>query len=198
MSLKTQELYLLVFITRYLDLLTSFHSAYNTIMKLIFLAASGYVVYLLRAVEPWAGTYDKASDALQHWKYAVAPCAVLALFVHDGSLWSVRSLWAAREYVMEALWAFSILLEAVAILPQIILLERQKCIENLTSWYIASLGAYRALYLANWAYRAVTEPRFHNTLAIVAGCVQTAFYLRFFWFFAIAKWRGSKFVILPS
>jgi hypothetical protein len=47
-SLKTQELYLLVFLTRYLDLFTNFYSLYNTLMKVVYLAASGWIVYMLR------------------------------------------------------------------------------------------------------------------------------------------------------
>lgn len=37
-SLKTQELYLVVFIARYLDLFTNFHSLYNSVMKVFYLA----------------------------------------------------------------------------------------------------------------------------------------------------------------
>jgi len=40
LSLKTQELYLLVFLTRYLDLFTNFHSVYNTLMKVIYIAGA--------------------------------------------------------------------------------------------------------------------------------------------------------------
>ena len=47
-SLKTQELYLLVFVTRYLDLLYSFISLYNTCMKLIFIGSSGCIIWYMR------------------------------------------------------------------------------------------------------------------------------------------------------
>ena len=47
-SLKTQELYLLVFITRYLDLFKVWHSWYNTVMKIIYIALSALLVYALR------------------------------------------------------------------------------------------------------------------------------------------------------
>ncbi len=36
-SLKSQELFLLVFITRYLDIFTNFYSLYNTAMKIVYL-----------------------------------------------------------------------------------------------------------------------------------------------------------------
>lgn len=48
------------------------------------------------------------------------------------------------------LWTFSIYLEAVAILPQLILLQRTQNIDNLTGNYVALLGSYRAFYILNW------------------------------------------------
>jgi len=48
-SFKTQALYLTVFATRYIDLVTGpYYSFYNTIMKIIFLASSGWIVYLMK------------------------------------------------------------------------------------------------------------------------------------------------------
>ena len=40
-------------------------------------------------------------------------------------------------------WAFSIYLEAVAIWPQLQLLQKQKRVANITSYYVVALGAYR-------------------------------------------------------
>ena len=48
-SFKTQALYVAVFCTRYLDLLTfEFVSVYNVVMKLFFIASSVYILYLMR------------------------------------------------------------------------------------------------------------------------------------------------------
>lgn len=44
---KSQILYALVFTARYLDVWTSFISAYNTVMKFFFLAASYSTIYLI-------------------------------------------------------------------------------------------------------------------------------------------------------
>ena len=44
---KSQLLYLLVFISRYLDLFTSFISLYNTVMKMFFIASAAGTVYLM-------------------------------------------------------------------------------------------------------------------------------------------------------
>jgi ER lumen protein retaining receptor len=40
----------------------------------------------------------------------------------------------------QILWTFSIYLEAVAILPQLVLLQRTQNIDNLTGNYVALLG----------------------------------------------------------
>ena len=58
-SLKTQELYLLVFVTRYLDLLYSFISLYNTVMKLIFLGTAFTIVWYMRFHRVVSQTYNK-------------------------------------------------------------------------------------------------------------------------------------------
>lgn len=60
----------------------------------------------------------------------------------------------------EILWSFSIFLEAVAILPQLFMLQRTGEAETITTHYLAALGAYRALYIPNWIYRCVTPPAY--------------------------------------
>ncbi len=40
----------------------------------------------------------------------------------------------------QVLWTFSIYLEAVAILPQLVLMQRTQNIDNLTANYVALLG----------------------------------------------------------
>lgn len=193
-SLKTQELYLLVFATRYLDLFSNFYSLYNTVMKLIFLVASGWVVYLIRKRDPWRATYERENDAFLHWKFAVAPCAVLALVANEGH-WASMSL---SSFGFEVAWAFSIYLEAVAIVPQLIMTQRHKAVENITSWYMASLGAYRALYILNWVYRYLHEPHYSAWIPWVAGVVQTAIYADFFYYFLQSKMAGLQGVLLPK
>ena len=47
-SFKSQLLYAIVYCTRYLDLFYSFVSLYNTSMKIVFIAAQLYILYLMR------------------------------------------------------------------------------------------------------------------------------------------------------
>ena len=78
-SIKTQELYLIVFVTRYLDLFTTFYSVYNTVMKILYISATAYIIYMVRATEPFKSNYEKAHDSFLHLKFAVLPCVVLAI-----------------------------------------------------------------------------------------------------------------------
>lgn len=53
----------------------------------------------------------------------------------------------------QVMWAFSIFLEAVAIVPQLFMVSKTGEAENITSHYLFALGSYRAMYLLNWIYR---------------------------------------------
>jgi ER lumen protein retaining receptor len=89
--------------------------------------------------------------------------------------------------------SFSLFLESVAILPQLVLLMKQGETENLTSNYIACLGAYRALYLINWIYRLCTEKNYRAWISWICGIVQTILYADFFYQFVKSKMRGKQF-----
>lgn len=81
-SLKTQELYALVFASRYLDILTSYISLYNTIMKLIFLGSSFSIVWYMRYHKVVRRSYDKDQDTFRHY-FLVLPCLLLALLINE-------------------------------------------------------------------------------------------------------------------
>lgn len=183
-SLKTQELYALVFLTRYLDLLTSFISVYNSVMKVVFISSSIAIVWCMRAHPLVRRTYDKDVDTFRHY-FLVAGCLLLALIFHDGFT------------VLEVLWAFSIYLEAVAILPQLVLLQRSRNVDNLTGQYVFFLGAYRAFYILNWIYRYLTEDHYSRWISWIAGIVQTALYLDFFYYYFIS-WKNNEKLKLPA
>jgi ER lumen protein retaining receptor len=189
-SVRTHELFLLVFVTRYLDLFTSFYSLYNSLMKILYIAATGMIVYTIKFQEPIKSTYDKAQDSFLHWKFAAAPCAGIAFVTHlIGN--GFRTL-----DVLELLWTFSIYLEAIAILPQLIVLQRYREVENLTGNYIFFMGAYRFLYILNWIYRAHTEKNYkHHWVVYFCGVLQTLLYADFFYYYFKSKKSGGKFTL---
>jgi ER lumen protein retaining receptor len=94
----------------------------------------------------------------------------------------------------EILWAFSIWLESVAILPQLFLLQRTGEAETITTHYLFALGSYRALYIPNWIYRYWAENHW-DLISVLAGCVQTVLYSDFFWIYYTKVLKGKKFAL---
>mmetsp|Transcript_91501 Transcript_91501/g.112035 ORF Transcript_91501/g.112035 Transcript_91501/m.112035 type:complete len:218 (-) Transcript_91501:197-850(-) len=181
-SCRMQEMYALVFIFRYLDLLWSYISVYNTVMKVVFITATIYLIYLMRVKPPISQTYERSTDKFQYELYLLGPCFLLGIL-------------CTEEYsVAEVLWTTSIWLESVAIVPQLVLLQQMREVENLTSQFVATMGAYRALYILNWIYRYFADD-YVNWVGWVGGLVQTVLYADFFYYYARSKWYGGKLVL---
>jgi ER lumen protein retaining receptor len=121
-----------------MDLFMYYISLYNTTMKLFFIGATAFIIYLMRVKKPFCSTYDALGDSFPHWQYLLPAALVLTLLVHrDTDLW---------DYV----WSYSLWLESLAFIPQIVMLNKIRVIENLTSHYVACLGLYRFFYILNW------------------------------------------------
>jgi len=176
-SFKTQELYVAVFLTRYLDLFWNYVSFYNEAMKVFFIASSCYIVYLMRV--KFRPTNDPSIDTFRT-EFIVGPAFLLGLVFN-------------YEFIpSEILWSFSIFLESVAILPQLFLLQRTGEAETITTHYLAALGAYRALYIPNWILRYWTEGNV-DVIAVLAGLVQTGLFADFFYVYFTRVLQGQKF-----
>lgn len=183
-SLKTQELYALVFITRYIDLFYSYVSLYNTLMKIVFLTSSFAIIYYMRIHKVVKQTRDQHDDTLRVL-FILVLCLVPAV------------IWPRKRTIAETLWTFSIYLESVAILPQLILLQRTQNIDNLTGNYVALLGSYRAFYILNWIYKYFTLLNYREWRVWLSGVLQTVIYLDFFYYY-IKSWRNNEKLHLPA
>ncbi|CAC9699143.1 ER lumen protein retaining receptor [Plasmodium reichenowi] len=183
-SCRMQELYLIVFLCRYIDLFFVFVSFYNTVMKITFILTIAYTIYLIRLKLPISQTYNRKVDNFKSEKYLIPPCLVLSLLT-------------CKTYnLYNILWSFSIWLESVAILPQLVLLEKQREVENITSHYVITMGLYRAFYILNWIYRYFFDDKpYINVVGWIGGLIQTLLYIDFFYYFALAKWYGKKLVL---
>jgi ER lumen protein retaining receptor len=149
------------------------------VLKIAFISTSVYTVYLMKT--SLKATWDPKLDTFRP-EVLVIPSFVLAIFFHyKGSA------------MMEILWAFSIYLESVAILPQLFQLHRTGEAETITSHYLFALGAYRGFYILNWIYKYFTKPTFHDWIAVVAGLLQTGLYLDFFYIYVTKVLRGKRF-----
>lgn len=140
-------------------------SAWNTIFKIIFLSSSAYTLYVM--LNDYKPTHDPNLDTFRV-SYLTGSSAVLAI------------LFPYKWTLPEMLWAFSIWLESVAILPQLFMLQRTGEAETITTHYLFALGIYRALYIPNWIYRYFAEGHF-DPIPVMAGIIQTILYSDFFW-----------------
>ncbi|CAD7962630.1 unnamed protein product [Amoebophrya sp. A25] len=181
-SCRMQEVYLIVFCCRYLDLLYEFISIYNSAMKIFFILSTGYMVYLMRFKPPINQTYDRSVDSFKYELYFLVPCVILGCIT------------CAELVPTEILWASSIFLEAVAITPQLVLLAKMREVENLTSHFVAAMGLYRTFYILNWIYKYLVD-KTYDPIAILGGIVQTVLYCDFFYYYAMSKWYGNRLVL---
>ena len=73
---------------------------------------------------------------------------------------------------MEILWTFSIYLESVALIPQLVMVIKSGETEAYIVHYTLAMALYRGLYILNWIYRYNYEG-FYYIIEINAGCIQT-------------------------
>lgn len=181
LSGKSQVLYFIVFLTRYLDLFSVYISLYNTVMKIIYLSGSLVTCYFIYS--KFKSTHNRDDDKFR-MIFIIVPAAGMAALVHHDFT------------VQELCWTFSVYLEAIAIMPQLQMIAETGEAETITTHYLFMLGCYRALYLINWIYRYHTE-NYYDKIVIVAGCVQTVLYLDFFYLYATKVIRGKR-LTLPT
>ncbi|KAL5352867.1 hypothetical protein V496_05952 [Pseudogymnoascus sp. VKM F-4515 (FW-2607)] len=179
-SFKSQALYLIVYVTRYLDIFTTFtHSYYNSIFKILFISSSGYTIYLMTTA--YKPTQSAPLDTFRV-QYLLLGALVLGV------------LFPPEYTVREILWSFSIWLESVAILPQLFMLQRTGEADTITVHYIFALGIYRALYIPNWIWRYWADGHL-DMISVLAGLVQTVLYSDFFWIYYTKVMKGKKFAL---
>ncbi|KAH3902506.1 Erd2p SCDLUD_000083 [Saccharomycodes ludwigii] len=182
-SLKTQVCYSIVYLARYLDLLTfHFISFYNTIFKIFFITSSIYTVMLIQRCKvknPIAYSDMISKDSFKIQYILLVSLALGLIFNYKFSF-------------LQVMWSFSIWLESVAILPQLFMLSKAKQATTLTTHYIFALGLYRALYIPNWIWRYMFEERFEK-ISFVAGFIQTLLYSDFFYIYYKRVLKGKNF-----
>lgn len=155
---KTQLLFAIVYMTRYLDLLEYFVSFYNTALKVMFISLSLLTVGLIFIV--YHKTYEHALDTFLT-EMLLVPAFILALYEN----YDLNS--------REVLWTFSEYLEAVAILPQLFLLFKSRKVGKWLCCYLFVLAAYRSFYIFNWIWRYFDENHY-DFISSYSGSFETA------------------------
>jgi ER lumen protein retaining receptor len=160
-----------------------------------YIISTASIIVTIRHIKNINNTSEESQDKFLHWPLA-ALCFVLAvityLIQYDGR---------PRYDDVEVFWIFSIYLEAIAILPQRIVLQqycREREIDYVIGYCIFGMGAYRALYVLNWIYRTYFEVNYiHHWVVSFCGVVQVMLYFELYWNF-IASPRDPKLVITST
>lgn len=191
-SLRSIELYCLVFVSRYLDLDVTLGQwgktvlgTYNILGKACFLVLSVIAICLVRF--KFVKNYNVRADSAK-FALSLLGCVsvVTMLFLmmerfdiahpflslpeHHRGPHSHHHIHNSITFFTTG-YAFSRVLESVAILPQVMLLSRVGGASPVVVSYVLSLGVYRLLYVFNWIYRYHYAGHYER-LVVWCGCVQ--------------------------
>lgn len=158
-SLITMELYLIIYVFRYLDLLYLYVGLGDTLVKVFHLLAALSAVLLMR-YSPASQTYDGDLDTFPR-TVLVAPCLVLAIFLNR------------VKVIVEICHAFSVYLEAVVLVPQLFLLYKRQVYENWVLVFTVLCGGERLLQgvsvLTDW-HESIKEDPYSEWCFVNARC----------------------------
>ncbi|EHY64871.1 hypothetical protein NERG_01927 [Nematocida ausubeli] len=177
-SLKSQLLYLSVYLFRYIDiiyiviypvLLRSRRLVYNSIMKVLFVLLQSKIIYKVNY--KYSYTYDRELDNL-NIALPIGMALVISMLIN-------KSYGFHYKIIIELFWSSSIVLESIAIIPQLLLLYKTGEVEVLTIEYIVLLGFYRAIYMAIWLVKYIITRE--NTLLLCGSIIQSILYGELFW-----------------
>jgi len=170
-----------------------FQAFWNFTLKLFYISSSALIVFLMMKV------YARTREREKAWKFGgycfggsflLAPFMVLIFRngkddLGRGPMEACFSNGGARENANkdneQMLWAFSIILESVCVLPQLLLLRQTNVPTVIDSYYLVTLGSYRAFYILNWIWREFDIYRPPDTISVIFGVIQTAMYVDFAW-----------------
>lgn len=186
-SLRSQQLLLLVFLSRYVDIFRTFFTLpYLTFMKLMFVTLTTSVIVHTNRKRR---RLDEDDDTFPR-SVLVAPALVAA---------AVYQYFVTPHTFEELSWIFSILLESIAIVPQLYLFHKKSLVHAYMAHYIALLVAYRSFYCVNWVVRRVYYD--HDTAVCVwaAGIVQNLLLVDFVYYYMRSRRVGiNSDVVLPQ
>lgn len=179
-------------------LICSFIMEYDvhTILDMLTLAATGWVIYMMYF--KLKSTYQADKDTLLE-AYILVPCLLLALVSHPVT----RHAWINR-----VLWAFCVYVEAVSVAPQVIMMQRNRTVERFTGHYVFFLGLARFFSCAHWLLQMVDDRNSQLWKAVGSGIwplmvlvseiVQTVILADFCYYYIKSIASGIELVQLPA
>jgi ER lumen protein retaining receptor len=157
--------------------------------QIFYTLSSLYIIFLMTSV------YARTREREKAWKfglYCLAGAIVVAPFWFlIFKTWVIRhntfmgvcmpTPHPSRYWPFQLLWVFSEILESVCVIPQLLLLRQTTVPTVIDSYYLVTLGAYRAMYVLNWIVRGANEPAYADPTSWVWGSIQTALMVDFAW-----------------
>jgi len=163
-SRKTQILFQMVYLSRYLDMFTEEQVFYLLFFKVAF---NLLTVGMLLAFACWHNTYDRNADS----------CNIVAIVV---PVVIATAITAAGSSFKEQMWTLSEFLEPFALLPQYIVCYRAQRMRPASVLYILAVGGYRALYVLNWIYKRYTwHGAYHDYVSWFGGGLECILFIDF-------------------
>ena len=114
-SYKMQEIYAVVFVTRYIDIFLGWGALYLFIIKFLYTGLTVYICYLFLLKKPIMYSYNKDLDDFPHY-FLYGAAAIMTMIIHKSFL------------PLELLWSYSQWLEAFTILPQLKMIYKTKSV----------------------------------------------------------------------
>lgn len=195
LSLKSQELTAIYLFVRLICTLT-FQLGARSWWDFSTLCSTLWVIYMMRF--KLKSTYNKDLDTMPLY-YVVVPAAILALLIHPfygGTFFSITMM----------SWSFCVYMEAVAVLPQLRLMQNAKMAEPFTAHYVFALGIARFLDFAYWIIMIIeTRGRFLNfwgygslwMLANLSAEIVQTFILSDFVYYYVKRVLAGELLVLP-
>jgi len=179
---------LIAYSCRYHNLFTAFFSIYNSIMKIFYLGATTLLVVILLPCSKHAAKETYQDIEFSSGIRILVSCLAVTCAIR------YYEVGALGEDLSADVWTFSILLEPVALLPQIIMFRKYREIENLSGGsFIALMGLYRFLDIVD---AIMNTPVDHiNWIAYLSGI--THVFICFFGLFAQEESTSSA-PLLPQ
>lgn len=159
-SIKSLQLYALVFITRLISIMR--HQGYLPFDKsgdwfyhaIEFMSLASVCCAIFAILSPLVSTYDERYDKFGNLHipsefgaaYLFVPCAIMAILFHPA---------LNKEFLSDTCWTLSMYLEAVAMMPQIYMFQKQALadgghVEPLIGHTVFALGFSRVFELFFW------------------------------------------------
>lgn len=206
LSLKTLELYCIVFLARLLSIMR--HQGYLPFDKtgdwfyhaVEFLSFAAVTLAVVCMFTTLSSTYEKKYDLFGNLHipddfgiiYLLVPCVVLAIIFHPS---------LNHEYVSDICWTISMYLESVAMLPQLFMFHKEavdggNVVEALTGHMVFALGFSRVFELVFWiaSFRELADhagSRTSGWLVLLAQLAHVGIMGDFFYYYLKSLSQGK-------